>query len=47
MIGPASREQCVPEGPRNDAVLEAVQGRQKHMGMLNAAAAALPGLWNM
>lgn len=47
MIGSAGREQCVPEGPRNDTVLEAVQGSQRHMDMLNVAAAALPGLWNM
>lgn len=47
MIRSAGREQCVPEGPRNDTVLEAVQGSQRHMDMLNVAAAALPGLWNM
>lgn len=47
MLGSAGRQQCVPEGPRNDAVLEAVQGSQRHMGTVNAAAATLPELWNM
>lgn len=47
MLGSAGRQQCVPEGPRNEAELEAVQGSQRHMDMVNAAAAALPELWNM